>query len=482
MSAMSYNNNSVYTPTTMFRHPTTTSFSSPSLHANTNNGSNNGSPYSLHLYPPLNDHQSSSHPSMTTQSTTHQWPSSPDKQRLNHYPPHGSNTITVNMSPFGSNFPSNGSLHMLDDKSKTQRSMMDSLPTPATISAFQGPPQHMMSQHSSGTSALPPTPNQSLSSIHPGGLDSMSPLGRNPSRTLTNSKRAAQNRAAQRAFRQRKDKYIKDLEAKAKDLDNTKKQLDAMLKERVEMSQTIKTLKAEISKLKGDDVSEDEGRQVFGNNNMNSGTGTSSTSNYSHYGNSTRNDDDPQGLGDEPWLRHKDPSRKDCNNTNEERSNSFPFSPSSSSTSSSSSSSLNRPNILTETTTSRGGGSGLVLPPGPNTDSSVDPYFRSDYRNNTNHHTSPTLSSPSTSERNRNSSSYPTSNNNNSIVNINNNNNNNGRYSNNEEDTDRVYDDLCELLKTRTRPSLPQNIGNLWQSHPPSQQGVVSNGSSTVVG
>ncbi|RHZ43711.1 hypothetical protein Glove_880g20 [Diversispora epigaea] len=376
---------------------------------------------------------------------------------------------------------------MLDDKSKTQRSMMDSLPTPATIStsisAFQGPPQHMIPQHSSGTSALPPPPNQSLSSIHPGGLDSMSPVGRNPSRTLTNSKRAAQNRAAQRAFRQRKDKYIKDLEAKAKDLDNTKKQLDAVLKERVEMSQTIKTLKAEISKLKGDDVSEDEGRQVFGNNNMNSGTGTS-TSNYSHYGNSTRNDDDAQGLGDEPWLRHKDPSRKDCNNTNEERSNSFPFSPSSSSTSSSSSSSLNRPNILTETS-SRGGGSGLVLPPGPNTDSSVDPYFRSDYRNNTNHHTSPTLSSssPSTSERNRNSSSYPTSNNNNnnSIVNINNN-NNNGRYSNNEEDTDRVYDDLCELLKTRTRPSLPQNIGNLWQPHPPSQQGVVSNGSSTVVG
>ncbi|CAG8432804.1 11484_t:CDS:2 [Diversispora eburnea] len=399
MSAMSYNNNSVYTPTTMFRHPTT-SFTSPSLHANTNNGSNNNSPYSLHLYPPLNEHQSSPHPSMTTPSTPNHWPSSPDKQRLNHYPPHGSNTITVNM-PFGSNFPSNGScmLHMLDDKSKTQRSMMDSLPTPATIStsipAFQGPPQHMIPQHSSGNSSLPPPPNQSL-------LDSMSPVGRNQSRTLTNSKRAAQNRAAQRAFRQRKDKYIKDLEAKAKDLDNTKKQLDTVLKEKMEMSQTIKSLKAEISKLKGDDVSEDEGRQVFGNNNMNNGTGTTSTSNYSHYGNSTRNDDDPQGLGDEPWLRHKDPSRKDCNNTNDERSNSFPFSPR--------------------------GGSGLVLPPGPNTDSSVDPYFR-DY-----------------------------------------------------QDTDRVYDDLCELLKTRTRPSLPQNIGNLWQPHPPSQQGVVSNGSSTVVG
>lgn len=376
---------------------------------------------------------------------------------------------------------------MLDDKSKAQRSMMDALPTPATIptpiSAFQGPPQHMIPQHpNSGASALPP-PNQSLSSVHPAGIDNMSSIGRSPSRTLTNSKRAAQNRAAQRAFRQRKDKYIKDLEAKAKDLDSTKKQLDNLLKERAEMAQTIKNLKAEIAKLKGEEVSEDEGRQVFGSNNLSGGnSGNSSNSNYSHYGNSTRSDEDPQGLGDEPWLRHKDLSRKDCNtnasfSSNEERSNNFPFSPSSSSSTSSSSSGLNRSNALADS--SSRGGTGLVLPPGPNTDSSVDPYFRPDYRNAASHHTSPTSTSSPSSERNRNSS-YPTNNNNNSVINI----NHNGRYSNNnEEDTDRVYDDLCELLKTRTRPALPQNIGNLWQTpHSSSQQGVVSNGSGTVVG
>lgn len=38
-------------------------------------------------------------------------------------------------------------------------------------------------------------------------------------KSLRNTKRAAQNRNAQKAFRQRKERYIKDLEAKAKNFD-----------------------------------------------------------------------------------------------------------------------------------------------------------------------------------------------------------------------------------------------------------------------
>jgi hypothetical protein len=124
-------------------------------------------------------------------------------------------------------------------------------------------------------------------------------------------------------------------------------------------------------------------------------------------------------------------------------------------------------------------GSGIVLPPGPNTDSTVDPYFRPDYHRHTSSNSPSPTSSNGSSERNR---SYGNSQNPS-------NNNPNGRtdYSNSEEDTDRVYDDLCELLKTRSRPALPQNIGmNIWpqQQQQHSNQNVVdtANGSGTVVG
>ncbi|RIA90607.1 hypothetical protein C1645_823140 [Glomus cerebriforme] len=231
---------------------------------------------------------------------------------------------------------------------------------------------------------------------------------RAPTRQLTNSKRAAQNRAAQRAFRQRKDRYIKDLEAKAKELESTKKQVETLQKEKAEMAAIIHKLKTENAKLKGEEVVDDDARHNGGN----SGTGTNS--NYSHYNNSSRNDDDSH-LGDEPWLRHKDSVRKEV---------------------------LNRPGSGLTDNPPRG--SGMVLPPGPNTDSSVEPYFRPDYR----HANSNSPSPPSSASSERNRASYGSQ-------------NNNGRagYSSNDEDTDRVYDDLCELLKTRSRPTVPQNLG-----------------------
>lgn len=272
-------------------------------------------------------------------------------------------------------------------------------------------PQHM-SGHQGSTLAptLPPPPN------HPVDMNAANMVAsRAPTRQLTNSKRAAQNRAAQRAFRQRKDRYIKDLEAKAKELEATKKQVEALQKDKADLQVIIRNLRNENAKLKGEEVMDEEGRHN-GNN-----TGAGSNSNYSHYNNSSRNDDDSQVLGEEPWLRHKESVR--------------------------SKEALSRPGSGLTDNPPRG--SGIVLPPGPNTDSTVDPYFRPDYHRHTNSNSPSPPSSNGSSDRNR--GSYGSSQNANA----------NGRteYSSNEEDTDRVYDDLCELLKTRSRPSLPQNIG-----------------------
>ncbi|KAL3230035.1 hypothetical protein RNJ44_01398 [Nakaseomyces bracarensis] len=53
---------------------------------------------------------------------------------------------------------------------------------------------------------------------------------------LRNTKRAAQNRSAQKAFRQRREKYIKALEEKAR-------QYDSLLKENLELKNMVESLK-----------------------------------------------------------------------------------------------------------------------------------------------------------------------------------------------------------------------------------------------
>ncbi|KAI8847250.1 hypothetical protein BC829DRAFT_248624 [Chytridium lagenaria] len=47
--------------------------------------------------------------------------------------------------------------------------------------------------------------------------------GRKLAQTVPTNKRTAQNRAAQRAFRERKERYLKDLEAKAEELETLRK-------------------------------------------------------------------------------------------------------------------------------------------------------------------------------------------------------------------------------------------------------------------
>ncbi|QUC22560.1 uncharacterized protein UV8b_06801 [Ustilaginoidea virens] len=106
------------------------------------------------------------------------------------------------------------------------------------LRATPGPSANMMSigpapGHSPDTSpAAPAPPNPSVApapsspALEPGSLAE----GRKAKRELSQSKRAAQNRAAQRAFRQRKEGYIKKLEQQVRefaDMDQTFKSLQS---------------------------------------------------------------------------------------------------------------------------------------------------------------------------------------------------------------------------------------------------------------
>lgn len=63
-------------------------------------------------------------------------------------------------------------------------------------------------------------------------------------RPLSQSKRAQQNRAAQRAFRQRKELYIKDLEAKVQELKAVKETMEALRAENQELRDYILALQS----------------------------------------------------------------------------------------------------------------------------------------------------------------------------------------------------------------------------------------------
>lgn len=65
-------------------------------------------------------------------------------------------------------------------------------------------------------------------------------------RVLSQTKRAQQNRAAQRAFRQRKELYIKELEAKAEQLKAMQAQIDELKHENSELRNYILALQSRV--------------------------------------------------------------------------------------------------------------------------------------------------------------------------------------------------------------------------------------------
>ncbi|KAK9334140.1 hypothetical protein V1520DRAFT_330414 [Lipomyces starkeyi] len=70
-------------------------------------------------------------------------------------------------------------------------------------------------------------------------------------RQLSTTKRAAQNRAAQRAFRQRKECYIKDLEAKVLELKSTKETIDSLRQENLQLRDYILALQSRLIEQPG---------------------------------------------------------------------------------------------------------------------------------------------------------------------------------------------------------------------------------------
>ncbi|KAI9322205.1 hypothetical protein BX666DRAFT_1892633 [Dichotomocladium elegans] len=70
-------------------------------------------------------------------------------------------------------------------------------------------------------------------------------------RSVIPSKRAAQNRAAQRAFRQRRDKYVKDLERKVKEMEGWPEEIEQLRNENRQLRDKVAAMHLQIAKLVG---------------------------------------------------------------------------------------------------------------------------------------------------------------------------------------------------------------------------------------
>lgn len=80
------------------------------------------------------------------------------------------------------------------------------------------------------------------------------PMGqdRKGKRELSTSKRAAQNRAAQRAFRQRKEGYIKKLEEQVKDFQNMEHNYKTLQNENYQLREYILSLQSRLLENQAD--------------------------------------------------------------------------------------------------------------------------------------------------------------------------------------------------------------------------------------
>lgn len=72
---------------------------------------------------------------------------------------------------------------------------------------------------------------------------------RNNRRPVLNTKRAAQNRSAQKAFRQRKEKYIKDLEQQAAEVNTLKQTIEELRAENLQLRDYTLALQSRVIEL-----------------------------------------------------------------------------------------------------------------------------------------------------------------------------------------------------------------------------------------
>ncbi|MCJ1462565.1 hypothetical protein MMC07_001167 [Pseudocyphellaria aurata] len=100
--------------------------------------------------------------------------------------------------------------------------------------------------------AIAGTGIMSTSAGESGGDDNGSDGKKGGKRELSTSKRAAQNRAAQRAFRQRKEGHIKHLEAQVKDYSSLSESFKAIQAENYQLRDYIISLQSRLIESQGD--------------------------------------------------------------------------------------------------------------------------------------------------------------------------------------------------------------------------------------
>ncbi|KAL4865909.1 hypothetical protein BDV12DRAFT_173713 [Aspergillus spectabilis] len=100
----------------------------------------------------------------------------------------------------------------------------------------------------SGAAMLPPPP-QPAEQLEPSGSESPKTYGKRP---LSTSKRAAQNRAAQRAFRQRKESYIRKLEEQVKEFEVMSQEFKGLQAENYQLREYIINLQSRLLDSQGE--------------------------------------------------------------------------------------------------------------------------------------------------------------------------------------------------------------------------------------
>ncbi|KAJ3191749.1 DNA-binding transcription factor yap1 [Irineochytrium annulatum] len=103
----------------------------------------------------------------------------------------------------------------------------------------------------------PPAKRQDSSDDHAEAAGQKKKPGRKLAQTEPTNKRTAQNRAAQRAFRERKERYVRDLEARVEELENASKGGAASApaapsKDMMEVEHENKKLKQRVSELESE--------------------------------------------------------------------------------------------------------------------------------------------------------------------------------------------------------------------------------------
>lgn len=123
---------------------------------------------------------------------------------------------------------------------------------PSPITPTQAHPTHSVSPHSAH--AIDPAiagPGYTMSAGDSGGDGHMSE-GRKGRRELSTSKRAAQNRAAQRAFRQRKEEYIKQLKDQVKEFEQLCEMYKTLQTENYQLRDYIINLQSRLLETQGE--------------------------------------------------------------------------------------------------------------------------------------------------------------------------------------------------------------------------------------